>query len=322
MWLLSVATGEDVMIDPDRFAPWVSAEAAALFRAERSGIPAPAGNIAALRAHYDAFNRHHLAAAREQYAVDVAADEISGVRVDIVTPKSMAVNGRTLLCFHGGAFMWGRGAGALLEAVPVAATAGMRVIAIEYALAPERAFPAAVEDALAVYRALSVRQSAKSIGLYGCSAGAILTAQATARMIADGVPVPGAIAMLCGAGLEMHGDSGPSAAALTGQPEASQPLSLATLPYLASADPDDPLVFPGDHREVLAHFPPSLLVTGTRDFAASSVTTMHRRLLAAGAKASLLHFDGMWHAFHMATTLPESRETFTAIARFFDEHLA
>jgi acetyl esterase/lipase len=49
---------------------------------------------------------------------------------------------------------------------------------------------------------------------------------------------------------------------------------------------------------------------------------MHRRLLAAGVEASLIHFDGMWHAHHMATTLPESRETFDALARFFDTHLA
>ena len=66
----------------------------------------------------------------------------------------------------------------------------------------------------------------------------------------------------------------------------------------------------------------SLLVTGTRDFAASSVMTMQRRLLAAGTHAELLCFDGMWHAFHMATTLPEARETFAAMGRFFGKHLA
>lgn len=62
-------------------------------------------------------------------------------------------------------------------------------------------------------------------------------------------------------------------------------------------------------------------MTGTRDFAASSIATMHRRLLAAGAEAQLLHFDGMWHAFHMATALPEARETFAAMHRFFARHL-
>ena len=81
-------------------------------------------------------------------------------------------------------------------------------------------------------------------------------------------------------------------------------------------------MFPGKHPAVLAQFPPSLLVSGTRDFAASSVATMHRRLLAAGADSSLILFDGMWHAHHMATTLPESRETFAAIAQHFGKYLA
>ena len=244
------------------------------------------------------------------------------MRVDIVTPPGGASDGRTLLCLHGGAFMWGRGAGSLLEAVTVAATSKIRVIAVEYALAPEQVFPAAVDDVLAVYGALIEHQPARSLGLYGCSAGGILSAQAAARMIAEEIPTPGAIAMLHGTGLEMAGDSAASAAAFAAADEQAGPLSLAALPYFASADLESPLVFPGGHREMLAHFPPSLLVTGTRDFAASSVSVMHRRLLAAGAEALLIEFDGMWHAHHMSTTLPEARETFAALARFFGKHLA
>lgn len=305
------------MIDPNRFGPWVSAEAAALFAAESAEPFAPDGDISALRTHYDAFNRRHLATALDHHPVAVTEDAIAGVRVHVVTPPDGAAAERTLLCLHGGAFMWGRGAGALLEAVPVAATSGMRVIAIEYALAPERVFPAAVDDVLAVYQTVRAQHAVTGIGIYGCSAGAMLTAQAVARMVADSIPIPGAVAMLCGAGIELGGDSAMGAAAFTGRPDADGELRLGSLPYLAGTDLNDPLVFPGEHSAMLAHFPPSLLVTGTRDFAASAVTVMHRRLLGAGVDASLIQFDGMWHAFHMATTLPEARETFAALARFF-----
>jgi acetyl esterase/lipase len=150
----------------------------------------------------------------------------------------------------------------------------------------------------------------------------VLTAQVTARLIADRAEGPGAIAMLCGAGLDMAGDSALTAAALNGQVEGADPPGLMALPYFARCDPRDPMVFPGEHADILARFPPSLLVTGSRDFAASSVTMMHRRLRGVGVDAELLHFDGMWHAHHMATTLAESRETFAAIARFFDQKLA
>lgn len=313
---------EDVMMQPKQFSAWVSAEAQQMFAAEsRAPTAPPFDDIAALRAHYDLFNQRQLAVAREHYAVQIAKDEIAGVAVDIVAPSDGEPDRRTLICLHGGAFMWGRGAGALLEAVPVAATSKLRVIAVEYALAPEEIFPAAVDNVLSVYETLRIQQPASSIGIYGCSAGGMLTAQSVARMIAEALPVPGAIAMLCGTGLEMDGDAKASAAFLNGETESAKAPSIASLPYLSQADPRDPLVFPGEHLDVLANFAPSLLVTGSRDFAASSVTTMHRRMVAAGVDASLLHFDGMWHAHHMATTLPESRETFAALARFFREHL-
>ncbi|MFM5885393.1 MAG: alpha/beta hydrolase [Novosphingobium sp.] len=300
----------------------MSAEAIACFAEQSAFPPATSGDVAALRDHYDAFNRRHLDIALASYAVDCTRSKIAGVVVDIVVPAGGATCEGTLLCLHGGAFMWGRGAGALLKAAPVAAVTGMRVIAVEYALAPEQIFPAAVDDVLAVYQSLLGTEPARRIGIYGCSAGGILTAQAVSRMIAEKVALPGAIAMLCGTGLEMIGDSAASAAAFAAGPGDAEPASLAALPYFVGADLADPLVFPGEHPARLAEFPPSLLITGTRDFAASSVTVMHRRLLAAGAEAALIQFDGMWHAHHMATTLPESRETFAALNRFFAAHLA
>ena len=310
------------MIDRQSFAPWVSEEAAALFARESRRAPAPHGNVAALRRHYDAYNRRLLDEALAHYPVSIAPDTIGGVRVDVVTPASGVASERTLLCLHGGAFMWGRGAGALLEAVPVAAVAKVRVIAVEYALAPEASFPAAVEDVIAVYDALRDAVAPAAIGIYGCSAGGVLTAQTVARLIADDRPLPGAIAMFCGTGLDMLGDSWACTAHFTPAEAMPDFASLLTLPYFTTADATDAMVMPGGHPDVLARFPPSLLVTGTRDFAASSVATMHRRLLAAGVDASAITFDGMWHAFHMATTLPEAREAFTALARFFDRHLA
>lgn len=308
------------MIDPHHFAPWVSPEAQSEIDSLVDAAPAPDGDVAALREYYDRFNRLHLDVALAHYQVDIERTVVGGIAVDDVLPISGTRDDRVLLCLHGGAFMWGRGAGALLEAVPVAASLGLRVIAIEYALAPEQAFPAAVDDVLAVYDCVSETTPPGLIGIYGCSAGGILTAQSVARLITDDRPLPGAVTMLCGTGLEMFGDSAMTAGTLTGQPASAAPV-LSALPYFSGCRLEDPLVFPGNHLEVLAQFPPSLLVTGTRDFAASSVMTMHRRLRAAGAAAELLSFDGMWHAFHMATTLPEAREAFAAMERFFGQHL-
>ena len=301
------------------FAPWVSSEAVAAFAAIQESAPPPTG-IDALRQHYDAFNRRQLEEALEAYPVDVADETMSGVPCHIVKPKGGRRDDRLLICLHGGAFMWGSGAGAVLEAAPVAAVSGMKVVALDYRLAPEHLFPAAVDDVLLVYRLLRERTNAKNIGIYGCSAGAALTAQSIARMIAEKIEGPAAIGMFHAAGLELGGDSIGVSQLVQGSPDAEPP-SFEAMPYFASTTVSDPLALPGNHPEVLRGFPRTLLISGTRDFAASSVSVMHRRLVSAGVDAQFILFDGMWHAHHMFTTLPESRETFAAIAGFFDRNL-
>ena len=308
------------MIDPHTFAPWVSAEAKAAF-ARPEPAPPTGADLAMLRAHYGDFNQCMLDKALAVYAVQIAEDEVAGVAVHRVTPAGGATDPRLLICLHGGAFMWGAGAGALLEAVPLAATMGCEVIAVDYRLAPEHTYPAAVDDVLAVYREALSGRDGDAIGVYGCSAGGALTAQAVAALIVGGEPRPGAIAMLHGTGLPFAGDAALTSGLFDPRGAPAEVPTADALPYFATADLADPLVMPGEHPPVLAHFPPSLLVSGTRDFAASACATMHRRLLAAGVEAQFVLFDGVGHAHHMDVALPEAREAFALMARFFDRHL-
>lgn len=302
------------------FADWVSAEAQAYYRTLFDTAPPPL-ELAELRVHYDAYNRRLLEEASEAYAVNIEAKPIAGVPFHRVTPRGGATSDRVLLCLHGGAFMWGTGAGALLEAVPMAAVTGCEVLAVDYRLAPEHIFPAAVEDVLAVYADLLTRCDPSKVGIYGCSAGGVLTAQTVAALIAEGRPVPGAIAMLHGTAVDFGGDAVVIAHTFDPREDPGETPSAANLPYFATADLSDARVLPGNHPDMLAQFPPSLLISGTRDFAASACAVMHRRLLAAGTEAEFVLFDGMWHAHHMATLLPESRETFAIIDRFFMKYL-
>ncbi len=301
---------------------WVSEPAARHFVSSVAGVSAPPGSIDEIRAYYAAQNTQRLKVALKTYDVRVEPGEVSGVPVHMVHPEKLDERGGILLCLHGGGFMWGAGDGAVLEAVPVAAKLGVAVVAADYRLAPEHVFPAAVDDALACYLSLRRAEPGRRVGVYGCSAGGALTAQLVARLLKEGEPVPDAIAMLHGTGIDVGGDSVATTGLLNGLPgEIVQP-SLSRLPYLAGARADDPLVFPGEHSEVLAKFPPSMFITGTRDFAASAVTVMHRRLLAQKRVSELVVFDGMWHAHHVDTDLPESVEVFDLMARFFRQHLS
>jgi monoterpene epsilon-lactone hydrolase len=311
------------------FSQYGSRQARATFLSGLRPAPAAIANdLLALRRFYTAFNDELLARMREFYAVDVEELQIGGVPAHRVTPRGREVDqSRVLLNLHGGAFMWGSGSGALVEAIPIAVSAGSPVIAIDYRLAPEHVFPAAVDDVQSVYEALLQSTSAHSIAMYGCSAGAILTAQCVARFIERGLPVPGAVAMLGGAGLMPDGDSVHLASALSGEPAAvainDKQASIPVLDvYLNGVSGDDPRVAPGTDANLLARFPPSLLITGTRDFALSSVSTMHRRLSASGVRADMFVFDGMWHAFHIFPDMPESQEVYALLADFFRRNLA
>ena len=306
---------------PPAFARWISPAAACRFAALEAFAAPRTASVADLRAHYDRINTARLAVARDRYDVEIRPEMVGGVPSHVVEPRSGAPDDQILVCLHGGAFIWGDGAGALIEAVPVAAVSGIAVVAVGYRLAPEHRFPAAVDDVVAVVRELRRRRPGIRIGLYGCSAGAVLTAQVVARLIADRSPCPDAIAMLHAAGVEIGGDSLELAALTNGTADAVAVRALHDLSYFDGTDVADPLIFPGEHADLLAAFPPSLLVSGTRDFAASSVTVMHRRLKAAGREAELAMFDGMWHAHHVDVDLPESAEVFALLAAFFQRHL-
>jgi acetyl esterase/lipase len=308
------------MSNAEQFGPWVSDAAKARFGAYLAESAAPT-DLSEARQFFAAYNQRLLDKAEARYAVDITEREITGVKVYDVMPTGGADESPVLLCLHGGGFMWGEGAGALLEAVPIASVAGLRVVAVDYRLAPEHVYPAAVDDVVAVYRALIETVDPAKIGIYGCSAGAVLTTQAIARLLHDGLPVPGAIGIFHGAPVPFAGDAALSQALFDPRAGTGAAPKVEELPYFWGADLSDPLVLSAEHPEILASFPPSLLISATRDFAASAVSVMHRRLLAAGVDADFVLFDGLWHAHHMDVDLPESVETYAIIAKFFRKRL-
>lgn len=283
-------------------------------------------DVAARRAFYGAWNDRRLAEMRRHFRTTERRGTIGGVAVDTVDPVAGIAphnDRRILINVHGGAFMWGAGSGALVEAIPIAATMRVRVVTVDYRLAPEHRYPAASQDVTAVYRALLKRYRPQDIGIYGCSAGGVITAQATAWIRRQGLPRPGAIGTFCGTGAAYSGDSPYLAPALAGDAPPPVPVLPATLPlsYMEGVPASDPLAYPLASVQETRAMPPTLLLAGGRDFAVSALTLAHRRLAAAGVESQLQLFDGLPHAFFMWPDMPESTEAFATIARFFDRHL-
>lgn len=272
------------------------------------------------RHHYPALIARH----RARYPVTIGSQTVNGVATQIVEPAEglcAANRQRVLINLHGGGFVAGARWGGQVESIPIASVGKFKVVSIDYRMGPEHQFPAASEDVAVVYQALLKTYRSHNIGVYGCSAGGLLTAQTAVWLEKEGLPRPGALGMLCAAGNYWgSGDSGRFAAALTGLPLA-QAIDPKENPYLKDADPDDPLVIPARSSEALSRFPPCLLMSSTRDVALSSVVHMHCRLAELGVKADLHVWEGLDHAFHYIPELPESREVYRIAARFFDEHL-
>lgn len=255
---------------------------------------------------------------RSQFDVTITPQEIGGVHTEVVVPAGgiAARNAkRVLINVHGGAFLGGARTLSRLESIPIASVGRIRVVSIDYRMAPEYAFPAASEDVAAVYRALLKTYKPANIGIYGCSAGGLLTAESIAWFVKQHLPLPGAIGMLCeGAAYWTEGDSGHLIYDVSGQ-------TIGDNPYFKATDPNDPLAFPARSPSLLAKFPPTLLVSGTRDFALSSVVYTHSLLVAQRVGAELHVWEGLDHAFHLNPALPQSREVYRVTVDFFDKHL-
>jgi acetyl esterase/lipase len=288
----------------------------------RPGPPGPEPSLAERRAMIDAFRKGRAEEARKLYPVNVEEKMIGGVRCDVITPLAIPAEkrNRVLINVHGGGF--NADSGSLVEGVPIANLTQTTVVSVYYRLAPEHPFPAAVDDTVAVYKDLLKTHAAPKMGLFGTSAGAILTAEVAVRLRRDGLPLPAALGVFSGAGdLSQAGDSqalytvsglgGPLKVPIKG------PLLNA---YVGSTPPTDPVLSP--LYADLRGFPPTLFVTSTRDLLLSGTTILHRAFLRAGVNAQLVVFEALAHAFWYDYHLPETKEALDLMAKFFDQKLA
>jgi acetyl esterase/lipase len=251
---------------------------------------------------------------QKAHAVTVTDDVIAGVPVRRILPAAGAARGRVLLNLHGGGFA--TDSGSLTENIPIAALTGIEVIAVLYRFAPEHPFPAAVDDALAVYRALLADRRASDIGVYGTSAGAVIGPQLMMRLKAESLPLPAVLGVFSGEP-DLTGTA--DSLRIFARVFESQALTDAKHAYVGDANPSDSLLSPilGD----LAGFPPTLCLSSTRDVLLSGTVNLSRALGDAGVQTELLVYDGLPHAFWSFMLAPESDDAFRRMASFLSRHI-
>jgi acetyl esterase/lipase len=228
--------------------------------------------------------------------------------LSVTTPGSTA----TVLYVHGGGFVFGSARGHRPATAGLARLTGAAVYSLDYRLAPEHPYPAAVDDVVLAYRCLLAGgRKGSDIVIAGDSAGGNLTL-AAAHVIRDGgLPLPAGLVMISPAlDLTLSG------ASVTEQAGTDPLLTAAGLHrwfYLYAAG--RPLQHPGlsplfaDQRGL----PPCLVQVGNDEILRSD----SERLASVGPDVELQVYDGLWHAFQLfAGLLPSADEALAEIARF------
>jgi len=259
-----------------------------------------------------------------QLSVSVKNDKIEGVKIYHVTPAEVDPRHKEHLFVyvHGGAFVLNAGEAGLPEAILIAQRAKMRVLSVDYRMPPRYPAPAGRDDVVTVYQYLLKQLPSRSIALGGSSGGGNLIMGMVQYLVELGVDVPGALYLgTPGADMSKTGDSyymndGVDRLLVTydGLVEA------AVRMYANGRDLKDPLVSPlyGDFHG----FPPTLLVTGTRDLLLSATARTHIKLRQAGVVADILVYEGMSHGdYGVEAASPESLHAYAELNAFLLQHL-
>ncbi|MEN1579705.1 alpha/beta hydrolase [Pseudomonas aeruginosa] len=245
--------------------------------------------------------------------------DAGGVPAAWISAPSADVD-RVLVYFHGGGFQVGSVHSHFDLMYRLSAAARCRVLAVDYRLAPEHRFPAALEDALAAYEwLLGQGIAAERTALAGDSAGGGLALSLLLQCRDRGLPMP-ACAAVMSAWTDMAANGGSYISRAASDPIHQRRMVLAMAAnYLGEQDPLDPRVSPlhGD----LSGLPPLLLQVGDRETVLDDSRLFARKAQAAGVSVELQVYDGMIHVFQQfPRQLQQALDAIAKIGRHLDAH--
>lgn len=244
--------------------------------------------------------------------IESAACELGDVPAWRVAARN-APRGNVVLHFHGGGYLIGSAKASLEYASRLAAAVDGECYTVEYRLAPEHPYPAALDDAVAAYRGLLNKGvPASSILLSGESAGGGLAVALALSLRNAGDPMPGGI--LAVAPFTDLTLSGPSLRAFNGDDPAANRdlLTFMGASYFQGHEPTDPLVSPVFAD--LSQLPPLFVTASQGEVLLSDATRLAERAEMAGVDVTLRIVDDSVHVYTIFPFLPETQTTLEEVA--------
>ena len=252
--------------------------------------------------------------------VQVKEVDVAGIPAEWIVAAGTETD-RVILYLHGGGYVIGSPATHRGLAERLSRSAAARVLVIDYRLAPEHPFPAAVEDASKAYRwLLDSGVAPRQMAIAGDSAGGGLTVATLVALRDAGEPLPSA-GVCQSPWVDMEG-LGESMTARSGLDPMVQKEGLMVMAgmYLNGADPRSPLAAP--LYADLQDLPPLLIQVGTSETLFDDATRLAERAKAAGVDVSLEPWDDMIHVWQLfASELPEGQQAVDRIGNFVCEHV-
>lgn len=264
------------------------------------------------------------AAVVQEYQPEIQSRKLGGVPVLDIKPKGWKESRRVLVYTHGGAYTFYSSQSRLISAVPMASDTGLRVISVDYTLAPHAKWQEVTSQVVAVVQALVKEgHSLKEISLYGESAGGGLAAAAVLKMRDQGLGMPAAV-VLWSPWSDIT-DSGDTYATLQdADPLLYYPGNLknCATAYAAPEDHRHPYVSPV-YADYTKGFPPTLIQAGTKEIFLSNAVRQYQVLDNAGIPVKLDLYEGMWHIFQVFHyDLPESKLARKKVRAFLEAGFA
>jgi len=277
----------------------------------KSYVPETGRPVGTLREEFSEFFAEFQSEERPSVEPVLIREGLRGVWCTV--PESQP--DRTLLFFHGGEFSMGSTADHLGFCAELARAGQARLFSVDYRLAPEQAFPAQAEDALAAYRyLLSHGNLPHRIIPVGISAGATLVLDLLLMLRDQHLPMPpAAVCMSPIVDMKFGGES----VVANQNTDWMTPARLAALreAYLGGHAPDEPLASPVNAQ--LSGLPPLYLQTGTGELLYDDISAFAKKIKWAGVPVRFEIWEGMFHYWQIfGRQIPEARGAVSHIGAF------
>ena len=310
--------------------PTVSAEWADYY----GGLPDPASlPLLPAPGDFEAWKERNAQAEAERLAagfgdpgpgLKVVEGVIGGVPVLDIRPEDRIEDGRTLLYTHGGGYVAFTARSTIGNPARVARASGLRVVSIDYTLAPFARWQEITDQVIAVFQGLTEEGSTLGeLAIFGDSAGGSLAAGSLLKMRDMGLGMPAALVMWSPwSDITDRGDTYRTLADVEGSYLYDLHLKPAADAYAAAADQMNPYVSPvyGDYSK---GFPPTLIQGGTREIFLSNFIRHYQAIEAGLGEVKLDLYEGMPHGFqNKMTESPEARLAVQKTVDFVTARLA